>query len=119
MIKKFDVLIIGAGITGAATAWDAAQRGLKVAIIEKEDYGAGTSSGSSMLVHAGIRYLAYGEFSLVRHASRERQWMFKYIPHITSPIPFLIPNYKKGKNSFVKLIFAGVLYDLLSFFKNT
>ncbi|MHA1124550.1 MAG: FAD-dependent oxidoreductase [Candidatus Heimdallarchaeota archaeon] len=117
--EKFDVLIIGAGITGAATAWDAALRGLKVAIIDKEDYGAGTSSGSSKLVHAGIRYLAYGEFSLVRHASRERQWMFKYIPHITSPIPFLIPNYKKGKNSFVKLIFAGVLYDLLSFFKNT
>lgn len=117
--EKFDVLIIGAGITGAATAWDAAQRGLKVAIIDKEDFGAGTSSGSSKLVHAGIRYLAYGEFSLVRHASRERMWMFKYIPHITTPVPFLIPVYKKGKNSFLKLIFAGVMYDLLSFFKNT
>ena len=117
--EKFDVLIIGAGITGAGIAWDAAQRGLKVAIIDKEDFGAGTSSGSSKLVHAGIRYLAYGEFSLVRHASRERMWMFKYIPHQSFPIPFLVPIYKKGKNSFLKMLFAGVLYDILSFFKNT
>ena len=117
--EHFDVLIIGAGITGAGIAWDAALRGLKVAIIDKEDFGAGTSSGSSKLVHAGIRYLAYGEFSLVRHASRERQWMFKHIPHQTSPIPFLIPNYKNGKNTLLKLVFAGVMYDILSRFKNT
>lgn len=116
---EFDVLIIGGGITGAGVAWDAALRGLKVAIIDKEDFGAGTSSGSSKLVHAGIRYLAYGEFSLVRHASRERMWMFKHCPHQTSPIPFLIPIYKKGKNSLPKLLFAGVMYDILSFFKNT
>ncbi|NHJ86481.1 MAG: glycerol-3-phosphate dehydrogenase/oxidase [Asgard group archaeon] len=116
---EFDVLIIGAGITGSSTAWDAAQRGLKVALIDKEDFGAGTSSGSSKLVHAGIRYLAYGEFNLVRHASRERMWMFKYIPHQTLPIPFIIPIYKKGKNTTLKMIFAGVLYDILSKFKNT
>jgi glycerol-3-phosphate dehydrogenase len=94
-------------------------RGLKVAIIDKEDFGSGTSSGSSKLVHAGIRYLAYGEFNLVRHASRERMWMFRALPHITNPIPFLIPIYKKGKNTFVKLLFAGSMYDILSNFKNT
>ena len=116
---EFDVLVIGAGITGAGIAWDAALRGLKVAIIDKEDFGAGTSSGSSKLVHAGIRYLAYGEFSLVRHASRERMWMFKHCPHQTEPIPFLIPIYKKGKNSFLKLLFAGVMYDILALFQNT
>ncbi len=116
---EFDILIVGAGITGAGIAWDAAKRGLKVAIIDKEDFGAGTSSGSSKLVHAGFRYMAYGEFNLVRHASRERMWMFKALPHITEPIPFLIPIYKKGKNGFVKLLFGGTLYDVLSNFKNT
>ncbi|NHJ31711.1 MAG: glycerol-3-phosphate dehydrogenase/oxidase, partial [Asgard group archaeon] len=116
---EFDILIVGAGITGAGIAWDAALRGLKVAIIDKEDFGAGTSSGSSKLVHAGIRYLAYGEFSLVRHASRERMWMFRALPHITDPIPFLIPVYRKGKNTFLKLLFAGTMYDILSKFKNT
>lgn len=117
--EHYDVLIIGAGITGAGIAWDATLRGLKVAIVDKEDFGAGTSSGSSKLAHAGIRYLAYGEFSLVRHASRERMWMFKHIPHQTAPLPFLIPIYKKGKNSILKMIFAGVLYDILSYFRNT
>lgn len=116
---EFDILIVGAGITGASIAWDAAMRGLKVAIIDKEDFGAGTSSGSSKLVHAGIRYLAYGEFKLVGHASRERMWMFRALPHITEPIPFLIPVYKKGKNTFAKLLFAGTVYDILSKFKNT
>jgi len=116
---EFDILIVGAGITGAGIAWDAAMRGLKVAIIDKEDFGAGTSSGSSKLVHAGIRYLAYGEFNLVKHASHERMWMFRALPHITEPIPFLIPVYKKGKNTFAKMLLAGTLYDILSKFKNT
>jgi len=117
--EEFDVLIVGAGITGAAIAWDAALRGLKVAIIDKEDFGAGTSSGSSKLAHAGIRYLAYGEFSLVKHASRERMWMFRSCPHQTLPLPFLIPIYKKGKNTPLKMFIAGTLYDILAKFKNT
>ncbi|MBN1331073.1 MAG: glycerol-3-phosphate dehydrogenase/oxidase [Candidatus Heimdallarchaeota archaeon] len=117
--EEYDVLVVGAGITGAGIAWDASLRGLKVAIIDKEDFGAGTSSGSSKLVHAGIRYLAYGEFSLVRHASRERMWMFKSCPHQAEPIPFLIPIYKKGKNTLAKMLFAGTLYDILAKFKNT
>ncbi|NHJ46411.1 MAG: glycerol-3-phosphate dehydrogenase/oxidase [Asgard group archaeon] len=115
---EFDILIIGAGITGAGIAWDAALRGLKVAIIDKNDFGFGTSSGSSKLVHAGIRYLAYGEFKLVRQASRERMWLFKSCPHQTQPIPFVIPIYKKGKNTLGKMIFAGALYDISSRFKN-
>ncbi len=117
--EEFDLLIIGSGITGAGIAWDASLRGLKVAIIEKNDFGFGTSSGSSKLVHAGLRYLAYGEFKLVSQASRERQWMFKSCPHLTAPIPFFIPIYKKGKNTFFKMIFAGALYDICSRFKNT
>ncbi len=117
--EEFDVVIIGAGITGAGIAWDAALRGLKVAIIDKGDYGEGTSSGSSKLVHAGIRYLSNGEFSLVKLASKERMLMFKMCPHQTAPIPFLIPIYKKGKNTTLRMLAAGVLYDTLSSFKNT
>ncbi|MBK5112775.1 MAG: glycerol-3-phosphate dehydrogenase/oxidase [Candidatus Heimdallarchaeota archaeon] len=116
---EFDILIVGAGITGAGIAWDAAMRGLKVAIIDKEDFGAGTSSGSSKLVHAGMRYLAYLEFNLVKRASQERMWMFQAFPHITEPMPFLIPIFKKEKNNFVRMFFAGTLYDILSRFKNT
>jgi glycerol-3-phosphate dehydrogenase len=116
---EFDILIVGAGITGAGIAWDAAKRGLKVAIIDKEDFGAGTSSGSSKLVHAGMRYLAYLEFNLVKRASQERMWMFQAFPHITEPMPFLIPIFKKEKNNFVRMFFAGTLYDILSRFKNT
>ena len=116
---EFDILVVGAGITGAGIAWDAAMRGMKVAIIDKEDFGAGTSSGSSKLVHAGLRYLSYGEFNLIRHASRERMWMFRALPHITEPIPFLLPIYKKGKFTFAELILAGILYDILAKFKNT
>ncbi|MGC9781058.1 MAG: glycerol-3-phosphate dehydrogenase/oxidase [Candidatus Heimdallarchaeota archaeon] len=117
--EEFDVVIIGAGITGAGIAWDAALRGLKVAIIDKGDYGEGTSSCSSKLVHAGIRYLSNCEFSLVKLASQERMLMFKMCPHQTAPIPFLIPVYKKGKNTTLRMLAAGVLYDTLSSFKNT
>ncbi|MBD3189748.1 MAG: FAD-dependent oxidoreductase [Candidatus Heimdallarchaeota archaeon] len=116
--ETFDVLIIGAGITGAGIAWDAALRGLKTAIIDKNDFGYGTSSGSSKLVHAGIRYLAYGEFRLVRNASRERQLLFQLCPHQTRPLPFLIPIFKKGKNTFLKMFFATTMYDILAGFKN-
>ncbi|MHA1121893.1 MAG: FAD-dependent oxidoreductase [Candidatus Heimdallarchaeota archaeon] len=116
---EFDILIVGAGITGAGIAWDAAMRGMKVAIIDKEDFGAGTSSGSSNLVHAGLRYLSYGEFNLIRHASRERMWMFQALPHITEPIPFLLPIYKNGKFTSAELLLAGMLYDISSRFKNT
>jgi glycerol-3-phosphate dehydrogenase len=117
--EKFDLVVIGGGITGAGIAWDAALRGLTVALIEKEDFGSGTSGGSSKLVHAGIRYLAYGEFSLVWHASRERQWLLSKCPHITKPLPFIIPQYSDGKYNFIKLFFAGWAYDILAKFKNT
>ncbi|NHK31129.1 MAG: glycerol-3-phosphate dehydrogenase/oxidase [Asgard group archaeon] len=117
--EEFDLLIIGAGITGAGIAWDASLRGLKVAIIDKNDFGFGTSSGSSKLVHAGLRYLSHGEFKLVSHASRERQWMFKSCPHQTVPIPFFIPIYEKGKNTLFRMSLAGALYDICARFKNT
>ncbi|HUD52252.1 FAD-dependent oxidoreductase, partial [Parvibaculum sp.] len=69
----YDLIIVGGGITGASTAWDAALRGLKVALLEKEDFAHATTSGSSKLVHGGLRYLVNGELKLVRESLRERR----------------------------------------------
>ena len=91
--EEFDVVIIGGGINGAGIARDAVLRGFSVALIEKNDFGYGTSSGSSKLVHAGLRYVAQKEFRLVREASVERKKILEMAPHITQPLEFLIPLY--------------------------
>ena len=84
---RFDVLVIGGGITGAGIALDAAARGLSVALVEKDDFAAGTSGRSSRLVHGGLRYLEHGEFGLVRESLRERGILFRLAPHLIRPIP--------------------------------
>ena len=89
--QKYDILIVGGGITGAGVARDAALRGFTVALVEKDDFGYGTSSGSSKLVHAGLRYVANREFRLVREASIERKKILDMLPHITRPLRFLVP----------------------------
>ncbi|HVE93839.1 MAG TPA: glycerol-3-phosphate dehydrogenase/oxidase [Acidimicrobiales bacterium] len=93
--EEFDVLIIGAGITGAGAAFDAAARGLKVALVDKGDIAAGTSSKSSKLVHGGLRYLQQKEFRLVYENLAERQRLLKNAPHLVQPLPFLIPLFGK------------------------
>ena len=89
--EQFDVLVVGAGVTGAGVALDAASRGLKVALVEKDDFASGTSSKSSKMVHGGLRYLQQGEVRLVYEALRERQRLFKNAPHLVSVLPFMIP----------------------------
>ena len=84
---RFDVLVIGGGITGVGIALDAAARGLSVALVEKDDFAAGTSGRSSRLVHGGLRYLEQGEFGLVRESLRERGILFRLAPHLVRPIP--------------------------------
>ena len=84
---RFDVLVIGGGITGIGIALDAAARGLSVALAEKDDFAAGTSGRSSRLVHGGLRYLEHGEFGLVRESLRERGILFRLAPHLVRPIP--------------------------------
>jgi glycerol-3-phosphate dehydrogenase len=84
---RFDVLVIGGGITGVGIALDAAARGLSVALAEKDDFAAGTSGRSSRLVHGGLRYLEHGEFGLVRESLRERGILFRLAPHLVRPIP--------------------------------
>jgi glycerol-3-phosphate dehydrogenase len=94
--ERFDVLVIGGGITGAGAALDAASRGLRVALVEARDLASGTSSRSSKLVHGGLRYLEQRDFKLVYEALRERDLLVsKLAPHLVKPISFLYPLYKK------------------------
>jgi glycerol-3-phosphate dehydrogenase len=83
----FDVLVIGGGITGAGIALDAAARGLSVALVEKDDFAAGTSGRSSRLVHGGLRYLEHGDVGLVRESLRERGILYRLAPHLVRPVP--------------------------------
>jgi glycerol-3-phosphate dehydrogenase len=83
----FDVLVIGGGITGVGIALDAATRGLSVALVEKDDFAAGTSGRSSRLVHGGLRYLEQRDFGLVRESLRERGILFRLAPHLVRPVP--------------------------------
>src|SRR5689334_25184619 len=84
---RFDVLVIGGGITGVGIALDAAARGLSVALVEKDDFASGTSGRSSRLIHGGIRYLEQREFGLVHEALRERRILLRLAPHLVRPIP--------------------------------
>jgi glycerol-3-phosphate dehydrogenase len=91
--REFDVLVVGAGITGAATAWDAAQRGLSVALLERGDFGSGTSAESLKVVHGGVRYLQHLDLVRVRESSRERRALLRMAPHLVHPMPFVVPTY--------------------------
>jgi glycerol-3-phosphate dehydrogenase len=84
---EFDVLVIGGGITGTGIALDAAARGLSVALVEKDDFAAGTSGRSSRLVHGGLRYLEHGDVGLVRESLRERGILYRLAPHLVRPVP--------------------------------
>jgi len=110
---KFDLAIIGGGINGAATARDAALRGLKVALVEARDFASGTSSRSSKLIHGGLRYLGQFEFKLVHEARRERALLLKLAPHLAQPVPFLLPIYRGDPYSPFKIRAGLTLYDLL------
>ncbi|HEY7045181.1 MAG TPA: glycerol-3-phosphate dehydrogenase/oxidase [Nocardioidaceae bacterium] len=111
--RKFDVLIIGGGVTGCGAALDAATRGLSVALVEARDFASGTSSRSSKLFHGGLRYLEQFNFGLVREALRERELMLTRIaPHLVKPVSFLYPLTHRGWER--PYIGAGMtLYDTM------
>lgn len=115
----FDLLVVGAGINGAGAARDAAMRGLRVALVDKGDFGSGTSSRSSKLVHGGIRYLEQLDFGLVRQASRERGVLQRIAPHLVRPLPFLIPVYRGDRRNLNLIRLGTWLYDALALFRNT
>ena len=111
---EYDIIIIGGGITGAGVAREATMRGLKVGLIEMQDFAAGTSSRSSKLAHGGLRYLAYGELDLVKEATTERNWMRAHIPHLIRPVPFLWVNWNKDPGEIQYIKSALQIYDSLS-----
>lgn len=111
--KTFDLVIIGGGITGACLAADAAMRGLSVALIEKGDFGAATSSASSKLLHGGIRYLQQLNFAKVRESAGERIYFQQLAPHLTRYVPFIIPTYKSLAKSKFVMRSAMILYELI------
>src|SRR6267142_5597188 len=94
--EPFDVLVVGGGITGAGVALDAATRGLRTALVERDDFASGTSSKSSKLVHGGLRYLQQREVRLVYEALYERQRALENAPHLVRILPFLVPLTTRG-----------------------
>jgi glycerol-3-phosphate dehydrogenase len=89
--REFDVLVVGGGITGCGIALDAVTRGLRTALVERDDFASGTSSKSSKLVHGGLRYLQQGDIRLVYQALHERQRLLRNAPHLVAVLPFLVP----------------------------
>lgn len=116
--RTFDVLVLGGGITGCGVARDAAMRGLSVGLIERDDFGSGTSGRSSRLVHGGLRYLEHGHLHLVFEASRERRILARIAPHLVRPLSFTWPIYEKARVTGWKLRLGLWLYDALSLFRN-
>ena len=115
--EEFDIVIIGGGITGAGVARDAAGRGLRVALVEMNDFASGTSSRSSKLVHGGIRYLENFEFHLVFEALSERTKLFEIAPHLVHPLRFMIPIFQDSRVGMFKMGLGMLLYDALSLFQ--
>jgi len=114
LADDFDVLVIGGGVNGLATAWDASLRGLKVVIVDKDDWGSGTSSWSSRLIHGGLKYLEHYEFGLVYESLRDREWLLRGAPHLVKPLAFIMPFYRSNKNPKWLLRVGMLVYDILS-----
>ena len=104
---EFDLLVCGGGVYGAWTAYDAALRGLKVALVEQGDWASATSSASSKLIHGGLRYLETYDFKLVRKALKERQNLLQIAPHRVWPLRFGVPVYADSRNGTL-LLKAGL-----------
>src|ERR1700682_6072570 len=111
--EPWDMIVIGGGATGVGTAIDAASRGYDVLLVEQSDFGKGTSSRSTKLVHGGVRYLEQGNISLVMEALKERGILRQNAPHLVHDVPFIVPNY-----SWWEAPFYGIgmkVYDMLAF----
>jgi glycerol-3-phosphate dehydrogenase len=110
---RFDVVVVGGGITGAGVALDAASRGYSVALVERRDYAAGTSSRSSKLVHGGLRYLQRFDVGLVREALLERQLLVSLAPHLVRPLKMVVPAFAGARPD--RLVGVGLnMYDVLA-----
>lgn len=112
--ETFDLLVIGGGITGAGIALDAAARGMRTALVEMQDFAAGTSSRSTKLIHGGLRYLKQLDVQLVAEAGRERAVVYANAPHVTTPIRMLLPLYRGGSLGRLSASAGLWLYDRLA-----
>jgi glycerol-3-phosphate dehydrogenase len=112
--RAFDVLVVGGGINGTGVARDAARRGLRVALVEKDDFGHGTTGRSTRLVHGGLRYLAMYDFGLVRESLRERERLWRNARHLVRPIRFLVPFYEGQATPPWRVKIGVRLYDALA-----
>lgn len=112
--QELDLFVIGGGITGAGIAWDASVRGMKVGLVEMNDFASGTSSRSTKLIHGGLRYLKQGEVRLVQEVGSERALLHKSTPYLVDPIPMLLPIYKKGTYGYFASSIGLYIYDWLA-----
>ncbi len=110
----YDLVIIGGGINGAGIALDAALRGYSTVLLEKDDFAAHTTGASTKLIHGGLRYLEYFEFSLVRESLRERAFLLKNAPHLVQPLIFHIPLYKNARRGPLTIKAGLMLYDWIA-----
>ena len=115
---RFDLAVIGAGINGAGIARDAALRGLRVIVFDKNDMCSGCSAISSRLVHGGLRYLEYGEIPLVYESLHERRYLRLTAPHLVEPLRICIPIYAGARRGPLLIRLGMLAYDLLSIRKN-
>lgn len=115
---QFDLAVIGGGIVGAGVARDAARRGFRTVLIERDDFGAGTSSKSSRLVHGGVRYLEHGWLHLVFEASRERRRLLDAAPHLVHPLRFMWPVYEHQRLAQWEVGAGLLMYDVLAMYRN-
>jgi glycerol-3-phosphate dehydrogenase len=111
--NEYDLLVIGGGIFGLFIAWDAALRGLSVALVDKSDFGSGTSSNSLRIIHGGFRHLRSFDFRNARRAIREQAVFINMAPHLVRPMPVVIPVYGNKFLSKESLAAAVKLYNLL------
>src|SRR3989442_1594736 len=110
----YDAVVIGGGMAGAGVARDLALRGVSVALVEKDDFAAATTSRSSKLIHGGLRYLELFDVGLVRESLRERETLNRLAPHLVRPLPFLVPIYRHSSRGLIKVRIGLTLYDWLT-----
>src|SRR5215203_1906132 len=114
----FDVIVIGAGINGAGIARDAAMRGLRVLLLDKEDISSGTTQWATRLIHGGLRYLQHYEFSLVRESLKDREELLRIASHLVRPLGFLVPIYEYMERGKLMIQLGMIAYDVLSMEKS-
>ena len=112
--QDYDIAVVGGGINGAGIARDAALRGLRVILLEKNDFGGGTTSYSSRLIHGGLRYLEYGELPLVFESLHERRRLRHVAPHLVKRLKLIIPVFSDSRRSKFIVRLGMIAYDILS-----